>query len=134
MNIQFKKSDSLYKIFKILKKVPPYKKAIITIDQKHELFEHKWWASQIADLIKEQHLQATFIVHNKEQAQFFQDVGIPIQYKNKQGLAGIWERIKSFVFSSGSIHQQLLAQKNTQSYLILAAEIAVLVLVGIFFW
>lgn len=73
MHIVFKAKDSLYKIFKIIKKIPPYKKAVISIDKNHELFEHKWWAKQLADLLREQHIDATFRIDTKKQATFFEN-------------------------------------------------------------
>ena len=71
MHISFSKKDSLYKIFKILKKVPPYRQVTISIEKEHELFQHKWRAQQLTELINEHHIDATFIVKSTDQKEYF---------------------------------------------------------------
>jgi hypothetical protein len=74
MKIHYKKTDSLYQIFSMLKKIPPYKKVQIFIDEDHELFNHKRWSQQLGELIKEQHIDAIFLVTTKDHFAYFDDV------------------------------------------------------------
>ena len=133
MHISFSKKDSLYKIFKILKKVPPYRQVTISIEKEHELFQHKWRAQQLTELINEHHIDATFIVKSSLQQDYFSSVGLPVSIKWKQWVRWYFDRIKNWFFSTKSIHRQLLAKKNVPSYLIVVSEIAVLLVIWSFF-
>lgn len=134
MQLQFSQEDSLYKIFKTLKRVPPYKRVTISLEKWHEIFEHDRRAHQLAELIIKQHLTAEFITNTLEEANTLRTAWLTVTSKQKTGINALVDKVKEFFFSTGSIHKQLLSKKNTQSYLILAAEIAVLIVVGIFFW
>jgi len=134
MHLQFSKDDSLYKIFKILKKVPPYKRVTISLEKWHEIFQHERRAQQLSELITKQHLTADFITSSLEDTQTLQAAWLTVTNKEKTWIPALIQTLKDFLFSTGSIHKQLLSKKNTQSYLILAAEIAVLIVVSIFFW
>jgi hypothetical protein len=43
MKFFFAKTDSLYKIFKSLEKIPPHRKVEIFIDPEHALFDNERW-------------------------------------------------------------------------------------------
>lgn len=134
MHISFSKDDSLYKIFKTLKKIPSYRKVAISINQDHELFNHKRWAHQLADLIKQQHLNATFIINTKEHYAYFTDAWLSTAYAQDYWIKKYRNKIVSTLFSTKTIHEQLIAKRNAPSYLIVLAELAVLWLVWSFFW
>lgn len=134
MHISFSKQDSLYKIFKILKKVPPYKQVTISIEKNHELFQHKRRAQQLVELLNQHHISATFIVKNAEQEEYFSAVWLPVSNTWVRWIRWVIDAIKKFTFSRKSVHRQLLAKKNVPWYLIVATEIAVLIVVWSFFW
>jgi hypothetical protein len=43
MKFFFAKTDSLYKIFKSLEKIPSHRSVEIFIDPEHALFDNEWW-------------------------------------------------------------------------------------------
>jgi hypothetical protein len=43
MKFFFAKTDSLYKIFKTLEKIPSQKAVQMFIDPEHPFFENQWW-------------------------------------------------------------------------------------------
>lgn len=116
-----------------MKKVPPYKKVSITIEKNHELFKHKRWAQQLTELINQHHIDAEFQVKNSQQEEYFATAGLHYTTEWNKGIRWYFEKAKKRLFSTKSIHKQLLAKKNAPSYLIVWAEVAVLIVVGSFF-
>jgi hypothetical protein len=43
MKLHFSKKESIYSIFKTIKKIPAYKAVTLSFDADHPLFEHAWW-------------------------------------------------------------------------------------------
>jgi len=127
MHISFSQKDSLYKIFKILKKVPPYKEVTISIEKNHELFKHKRRAQQLTELINQHHIKATFHSKDSTQTEYFLWAGLSIVNNEKKWIRGVIDQAKKRLFSKKSVHRQLLAKKNIPWYLIVWSEIAVLI-------
>ena len=83
MKIIFKTNDSLYHIFKTVKKIPSWKKVSLFVEPQHTFFEHEWRGKQLQEILKQYNIQATFLVGDRKSAQYFQKLGIPFKYKHK---------------------------------------------------
>jgi hypothetical protein len=74
MKFFFSKTDSLYKIFKTLEKIPTGRNVEIFIDSEHTLFDNPWRVKKIKDLLEKRHLDATFITKRVKNKEYFQSV------------------------------------------------------------
>ena len=78
MKFFFAKTDSLYKIFKSLEKVPSHRSVEIFIDPEHSLFDNERRWQQIKDIIDKKQIDATFATKNKNNRDYFNTVGLKV--------------------------------------------------------
>jgi hypothetical protein len=71
MKFFFSKTDSLYKIFKALEKIPSHREVEIFIDPEHALFDNERRGLQIKDILEKNHIEATFMTKNKKNRDYF---------------------------------------------------------------
>ena len=74
MKFFFAKTDSLYKIFKALEKIPSHRSVEIFIDPEHSLFDNERWWQQIKDIIDKNKIDATFVTKNKKNRDYLNSV------------------------------------------------------------
>ena len=74
MKFFFAKTDSLYKIFKSLEKIPSHRSVEIFIDPEHSLFDNEWWGQQIKDIIDKNKIDATFVTKNRKNRDYLESV------------------------------------------------------------
>ena len=79
MQFHFTTKDSVYTILAQLKKLPSYKKVVLSFNDDHTIFEHIWWGKQIKECIDEKHLQVICMISNKKQKLYFENCGITTQ-------------------------------------------------------
>lgn len=130
MTITFKSLDSLYKIFTTLKKIPPYKKVVVVFPQRHELFDHPWRWKQLLELIQSYHLNISFLVQSRTHADFFSRLGLTVLYEPP--VTVLWWRVNTL--RDSITWRNAIGHKKIVSRLIVIAEIAVVLLLGTFFW
>lgn len=133
MKLSFSQKDSIYKIFKTIKKIPSYKKVYITIDEKHSLFEHKRWWKQIKDIIDNHDLDVTFVTSSHLVKTYFKEHQCKVQYTPKDLWTKWWLFFYNIFFSTKEFHTSLLLRKNYISYIIICSELFVLWAILYFF-
>ncbi|MDO4713373.1 MAG: hypothetical protein Q4B28_01650 [bacterium] len=74
MKFFFLKTDSLYKIFKTLEKIPAQKAVQIFIDPEHSFFENQWRGKQMQEIIHKRGLNVTFIAEKDANRKYFQQL------------------------------------------------------------
>ena len=84
MKFFFAKTDSLYKIFKSLEKIPPHKNVEIFIDPEHSLFDNEWWWQQIKEILEKNQIDATFVTKNKRNRNYLTSIWLKVNYEKKK--------------------------------------------------
>ena len=74
MKFFFAKTDSLYKIFKSLEKIPSHRNVEIFIDPEHPLFDNEWRGQQIKDIIERNKIDATFTTKNRKNRDYLNSI------------------------------------------------------------
>lgn len=113
MKFFFLKTDSLYKIFKTLEKIPSQKAVQIFIDPEHPFFENQWRGKQLQDLIKERNLNITFLAEKESNKKYFQQLGLKVYYEEEKPIVKILKTVSLFLFDFKRFH--LHAFNNTQT-------------------
>ena len=74
MKFFFSKTDSLYKIFKTLEKIPPQKAVQMFIDPEHPFFENQRWGKQMLDVIQKRNLNIVFSAEKEANRKYFEQL------------------------------------------------------------
>jgi len=118
MKFFFLKTDSLYKIFKTLEKVPSQKAVQIFIDPEHPFFENQWRGKQLQDLIKERNLNITFLAEKESNRKYFQQLGLQVYYEEEKPIIKMLKTLSVFLFDFKRFHLHAFAGTQTkQKYL-----------------
>lgn len=134
MRLQFTAQDSIYKIFKTIRKIPNYKEVRIFIDPKHSFFENPRWGKEIKETIEKKQLSAQFIVQNFVTKRYFEDIGIPIVFEQYTPVMKFFWQCYHLLFATKDFHNNLFVKQNYVSYLVLIAELTVISGVLYVFW
>ena len=114
MKFYFAKTESLYKIFKTLERIPPQKAAEIFIDPEHSFFENQRWGKEALNIIKNRNLNITFLAEKPSSRTYFQQIGAQVQYKEERLILKVLKTISLFLFDIKKFH---LHTYNKQKYL-----------------
>ena len=114
MKFYFSKTDSLYRIFKTLEKVPSQKAVQIFIDPEHPFFDNQWWGKQILEIIQKRNLNITFIAEKDANRKYYQQLGLNVQYKEEKPIIKFLKTFSLFLFDIKKFH---LNTYNKQKYL-----------------
>ena len=123
MKFFFAKTDSLYKIFKSLEKIPSHRTVEIFIDPEHSLFDNEWRWQQIKDIIDQNKIDAIFVTKNKKNRDYLNSVWLKtnlIKEKNIQKTINIFYL---FFFNIKKFHLQTYESKKYLFILIFFFEI-----------
>ena len=112
MKFFFTKTDSLYKIFKALEKIPSHREAEIFIDPDHSLFDNEWRGYQIKEIIEKNQIDATFVAQNKKNRDFFRSVGLNVNLEKEKDIKRILNRIYLFFFDIKKFHLHTYESKK----------------------
>ena len=114
MKFFFLKTDSLYKIFKTLEKVPSQKAVQIFIDPEHPFFENQWRGKQLQDLIKERNLNITFLAEKESNRKYFQQLGLQVHYEEEKPIIKMLKTLSVFLFDFKRFHLHAFAGTQTK--------------------
>ncbi len=123
MKFFFAKTDSLYKIFKSLEKIPSHRNVEIFIDPEHSLFDNEWRWQQIKDIIEKKKIDATFITKNKKNRKYLTNVWLKVNYLNEKRVQKIINTFYLFFFNIKKFHLQTYESKKYLFWLIFFFEI-----------
>lgn len=122
MQFYFAKTDSLYKIFKALEKIPSHKQVEIFIDPEHSLFDNEWWWSQIKEIIDKNQIDAVFVAKNKKNRDFFTSVWLKVNYEKEKQWEKVLHMIWLFFFNIKKFHLHTYETKKYVFILIFIFE------------
>ena len=123
MKFFFAKTDSLYKIFKSLEKIPPHRSIEIFIDPEHSLFDNEWRWQQIKEIIEKNEIDATFVTKNKKNRTYLQSVWLNVNYLKEKNIEKALNIFYLFFFNIKKFHLHTYESKKYLFALIFFFEI-----------
>lgn len=123
MKFFFAKTDSLYKIFKSLEKIPFHRSVEIFIDPEHSLFDNEWRWQQIKDIIEKNNIDATFITKNKKNRDYLKSVWLKVNLIKERHIQKAINISYLFFFNIKKFHLQTYESKKYLFILIFFFEI-----------
>ena len=123
MKFFFAKTDSLYKIFKSLEKIPPHRNVEIFIDPEHSLFDNEWRWLQIKDIIEKNQIDATFVTQNKKNKDYLESIWLKVTFEKSKHIEKIANIFYLFLFNIKKFHLHTYESKKYLFILIFLIEI-----------
>ena len=114
MKLFFSKTDSIYKILKILEKIPSNKQVEIAIDSEHAFFDNQRWGRQVQEIINTRQLNIVFKAEKNFNRTYFEQVGLRVLEQKQRPIVKILRTLGLFLFDSKRFH---LLTHNKQQYL-----------------
>lgn len=126
MKFFFAKTDSLYKIFKSLEKIPSHRSVEIFIDPEHSLFDNEWRWQQIKDIIDKNKIDATFVTKNKKNRDYLNSVWLKTNLIKEKHIQKAINISYLFLFNIKKFHLQTYESKKYLFILIFFFEILII--------
>ena len=123
MKFFFAKTDSLYKIFKALEKIPSHREVEIFIDPEHALFDNEWRWQQIKDILDKNKVDATFVTKNKKNRDYLNSVWLKTNLIKEKHIQKTINIFYLFFFNIKKFHLQTYESKKYLFILIFFFEI-----------
>ena len=123
MKFFFAKTDSLYKIFKSLEKIPAHRNVEIFIDPEHSLFDNEWRWWQIKDIIEKNQIDATFVTKNKKNRDYLESIWLKVNYEKSKHIEKTINIFYLFLFNIKKFHLHTYESKRYLFILIFFLEI-----------
>ena len=112
MKFFFAKTDSLYKIFKSLEKIPPHRSVEIFIDPEHTLFDNERRWQQIKDIIENNNIDATFVTKNKKNRDYLTSIWLKVNFEKEKHIQKAINVFYLFLFNIKKFHLQTYETKK----------------------
>jgi hypothetical protein len=129
MKLFFLESDSFYKIYKTLEKLPEHKKVTCFVETTNPIFDNVRWGKQIRDLIHEKKLQTTWIAKNEKAKHFFEAAQLPYEYKYRNKRERNLHLTYLFLFKNKAFHQSWINKSDYMKHVIRVMELLLIGLV-----
>lgn len=123
MKFFFAKTDSLYKIFKSLEKIPSNRSVEIFIDPEHSLFDNEWWWQQIKQIIDKNKIDAIFVTKNRKNRNYLESVWLQTDLVKEKNIQKVFNAFYLFFFNIKKFHLQTYETKKYLFILIFFFEI-----------
>ena len=123
MKFFFAKTDSLYKIFKSLEKIPSHRSVEIFIDPEHSLFDNEWWGQQIKDIIDKNKIDATFVTKNRKNRDYLESVWLKTNLIKEKNIQRAINTFYLFFFNIKKFHLQTYESKKYLFWFVFFLEI-----------
>ncbi len=112
MKFFFSKTDSLYKIFKSLEKIPSHRSVEIFIDPEHSLFDNERWWQQIKDIVDKNKIDAVFVTKNKKNRDYLISVWLKTNLVKEKRIQRVINVFYLFFFNIKRFHLQTYESKK----------------------
>ena len=123
MKFFFTKTDSLYKIFKSLEKIPSHKNVEIFIDQEHSLFDNEWRWQQIKEILEKNKIDAVFVTKNRNNRDYLTSVWLNVNFEKEKHIQKTINIFYLFLFNIKEFHLHTYESKKYLFVLIFLFEI-----------
>lgn len=131
MKLSFDKSDSFYKIFKSIEKLPDNKKVTISIHSQNQFFRNIWRGKQLIELFGQKNIDYSIITNDQSVVNYFDELWIKVDLNKENRLKKWWELLYNFFFRVKDFQLQMLNKKDYTSFLILWLE-SIIVLICLY--
>ena len=131
MKFFFSKTDSLYKIFKTLEKIPSGRKVEIFIDPEHSLFDNPRRGKQIKEILEQKKIEAIFTTKQTENRDYFRSIGLEVDHIKQRNIEKAANIFYLFLFNIKKFHLHTYESKKYMFALIFFFEA---ILVGVILW
>lgn len=122
MKLTLSPNDTIYKIFKIIKKIAPWKQVDIFLDD-HAMLQQQWWLDAFIAQIHEQSLTITLTTKNKYIAEYMIQQWFQVNYIEHHWRSYHWKKILKKI---GIEYWKTSSKEFISSKLSLITEILVL--------
>ena len=122
MKFFFAKTDSLYKIFKSLEKIPAHRNVEIFIDPEHSLFDNEWRGQQIKEIIDKNQINATFSTKNSKNRDYFTSLWLNVSFEKENYIQKTINICYLFFFNIKKFHLHTYESKRYLFVLIFLFE------------
>lgn len=112
MKFFFSKTDSLYKIFKSLEKIPARRSVEIFIDPEHSLFDNEWRWQQIKEILDKNQIDATFSTKNKKNRDYLSSLWLKVNFEKEKHIQKTLNIIYLFLFNIKKFHLHTYESKK----------------------
>lgn len=112
MKFFFSKTDSLYKIFKTLEKIPTGRKVEIFIDPEHSLFDNERWGKQIKEIIDKKKIDASFTTKKAKNREYFRNIGLKVNHVEQRNIEKAANMFYLFLFNIKKFHLHAYESKK----------------------
>jgi hypothetical protein len=112
MKFFFSKTDSLYKIFKTLEKIPTARKVEIFIDPEHSLFDNERWGKQIKEILEKKNIDAVFTTKKTKNREYFQNIGLEVNHIQQRNIEKAASLFYLFLFNIKKFHLHTYESKK----------------------
>ncbi len=134
MKLFFDRSDSFYKIFKSIEKIPDGKSVNIEIHPQNQFFKNIRRGKQLIELLKEKKMHYTLVTDAEFVSSYFTELGEEVILNKDHKVKKLATLAYNFFFNIKSFHLQMINKKDYLSFVVLWLEsLVVLVALYIFY-
>lgn len=131
MKLSFDKSDSFYKIFKSIEKLPDSKKVDISIHPQNQFFRNVWRGKQLVELFQQKNIEYEITTNDQTVVNYFEELWVDVVMNKENKFKKRWELLYNFFFRVKDFQLQMLNKKDYASFLILWLE-SIIVLICLY--
>ena len=119
MKLVFDRSDSFYKIFKSLEKIPDGKSVDIEIHPHNQFFKNIRRGKQLVELLKEKKITYHITTNSDFVVAYFSELGEKADLQETHTLKKSASLIYNFLFNIKKFHLQMIDKKDYLSFIVL---------------
>lgn len=134
MKLYFDRSDSFYKIFKSIEKIPDWKKIQLEIHPHNQFFKNIRWWKQLLELLKEKKIDYTIFSSSDFVQSYFQELWEKPELNKDSSLNKTAQLIYNFFFNIKKFHLEMMSKKDYLSFFILWIEAIIWLIALYIFW
>ena len=123
MKFFFAKTDSLYKIFKSIEKIPTHRSVEIFIDPEHSIFDNERRWIQIKDILEKKEIDATFVTKNRKNKEYLESIWLKVNFEKSKYIEKTINIFYLFLFNIKKFHLHTYESKKYLFILIFFFEI-----------
>lgn len=122
MKLFFDRSDSFYKIFKSIEKIPDGKSVSIEIHPYNQFFKNIRWWKQLIELLKEKKIEYKVVTNSDFVSSYFQELWETPVVNRSNKIKKVAQLTYDFFFNIKKFHLQMLDKKDYLSFVVLGLE------------
>lgn len=134
MKLVFDRSDSFYKIFKSLEKIPDGKSVDIEIHPHNQFFKNIRRGKQLVELLKEKKITYHITTNSDFVVAYFSELGEKADLQETHTLKKSASLIYNFLFNIKKFHLQMIDKKDYLSFIVLWIESLILLIAFYIFY